>query len=130
LTRELPAWTSATWRPARGGGQSQSLALSVKSADVGPPFASVLLTLDATTGRALQREAYAGYTPARKVRTWLRFLHTGEALGWAGQLVAGLASLGATVLVWTGVSLAMRRLWRWRRRRSGNPLPEAAPLNQ
>jgi uncharacterized iron-regulated membrane protein len=128
LTRELPGWTSATWRAGRGGGQS--LALSVKSADVGPPFASVQLTLDATTGRVLQRDAYAGYTPARKVRTWLRFLHTGEALGWVGQLVAGLASLGATVLVWTGLSLAIRRLWRWRRSRSGVPLPEAEPLNQ
>ena len=120
LTREVPGWTSATWRPGRGVGQS--LALTVKSAGSWPPFASVQLTLDAATGRALQRQAYAGYTPARKVRSWLRFLHTGEALGWAGQLAAGLASLGATVLVWTGVSLAIRRLWRWRRtRQNGGP---------
>jgi uncharacterized iron-regulated membrane protein len=119
LNREVPGWTSATWRPGRA--RAQTLALTVKSAGSWPPFASVQLTLDPVTGRALNREAYAGYTPARKVRSWLRFLHTGEALGWAGQLATGLASLGATVLVWTGLSLAIRRLWRWRRRRSGAP---------
>ena len=41
---------------------------------------------------------------------WLRFLHTGEALGWPGQLVAGIASLGGVMLVWTGLALAVRRL--------------------
>jgi uncharacterized iron-regulated membrane protein len=125
LNREVPGWTSATWRPGRG--RAQSLPLSVKSAGSWPPFASVQLTLDPITGRALTREAYAGYSPARKVRSWLRFLHTGEALGWAGQLAAGLASLGATVLVWTGLSLAIRRLWRWRRTRSSAPSDPASP---
>jgi len=40
----------------------------------------------------------------------LRFGHTGEVFGLAGQTVAGLASLGALVLGYTGLSLAIRRL--------------------
>ena len=52
------------------------------------------LSLDPFTGQVLRGRGYAGYTPARKVRSWLRFLHTGEALGWPGQLAAALASLG------------------------------------
>jgi uncharacterized iron-regulated membrane protein len=116
----VPGWSSATFRMGRGG--AQTLALSVKSL-AGPPFTAVQLTLDPVTGDLLQREGYGDYTRGRKLRTWLRFLHTGEALGWAGQFVAGLASLGATLLVWTGLSLAIRRLLRWRPGRS-SPSPE------
>jgi hypothetical protein len=32
-----------------------------------------------------------------------------------GQLGAGLACVGGTVLVWTGLALAFRRLLSWRR---------------
>jgi uncharacterized iron-regulated membrane protein len=105
-----------------GRGSAQTLALSVKSM-AGPPFTAVQITLDPVTGAVLQREGYGDYSRGRKLRTWLRFLHTGEALGWGGQFVAGLASLGTTLLVWTGLSLAIRRLLRWRPGRSF-PSPE------
>lgn len=39
-----------------------------------------------------------------------RFLHTGEYFGFVGQTLAGLVSLLACVLVYTGVVLAWRRL--------------------
>lgn len=39
-----------------------------------------------------------------------RFLHTGEYFGIVGQTIAGLASLLACILVYTGVVLAWRRL--------------------
>jgi uncharacterized iron-regulated membrane protein len=39
-----------------------------------------------------------------------RFLHTGEYFGFVGQTIAGLASLLACILVYTGVVLAWRRL--------------------
>jgi uncharacterized iron-regulated membrane protein len=53
----------------------------------------------------------------------IRFLHTGEALGLAGQTVAGVVSLTSVVMVWTGLALAYRRLIapltnRFRRRRA------------
>ena len=79
-----------------------------------PSFASTQLSLDPFTGATLRKESFADATPGRKVRTWLRFLHTGEALGWPGQLIAGLVSLGASLLVWTGFALALRRFLRWR----------------
>lgn len=49
-------------------------------------------------------------TPGRQARGWLRFIHTGEIYGVIGQTIAGLASLAAIFLVWTGLSLAWRRL--------------------
>ena len=57
------------------------------------------------------------------MRSILRFAHTGEVLGFAGQTIAGLVSLGATLLVYTGLALSWRRFWSWRRRTA---LPSAA----
>ncbi|MCA8901089.1 MAG: PepSY domain-containing protein [Hyphomonas sp.] len=54
-------------------------------------------------------------TPAGRARRFVRFLHTGEVYGWIGQTIAGLASLAAVVLVYTGLSLGIRRLVRMRR---------------
>jgi hypothetical protein len=46
----------------------------------------------------------------------MRFTHTGEVLGFWGQTLAGIVSLGASVLVVTGLLLSLRRLLAWRRR--------------
>jgi uncharacterized iron-regulated membrane protein len=67
------------------------------------------------TGELLSRNGYADFTTGRKIRTWLRFLHTGEALGWIGQLLAGLACIGGVVLVYSGFALSWRRFFGKRR---------------
>lgn len=51
-------------------------------------------------------------TPGQRARTWLRFVHTGEQYGLAGQTLAAIASLAACFLVYTGLALAWRRLVR------------------
>ncbi|MBB93795.1 MAG: hypothetical protein CML68_04210 [Rhodobacteraceae bacterium] len=48
-------------------------------------------------------------------RFFVRFLHTGEVYGVIGQAVAGLASLAAAFLVYTGVMLGIGRLRRMMR---------------
>ncbi len=70
---------------------------------------TVQLILNPFTGEVLQSQGYADQTPGRRARMWLRYLHTGEALGWAGQLIAGLASLSGCLLVYTGFALSWRR---------------------
>lgn len=70
-------------------------------------------------------EPYASQPRGQKTRGWLRFVHTGEAFGAFGQTIAGLASAGAVMLVWTGLSLALRRFAACRRRRS-RPVETAA----
>ena len=55
--------------------------------------------------------------PGQRLRFWFRFVHTGEYYGFAGQTIAGIASAGGVMLVWTGFSLAIRRFWAWRKRR-------------
>lgn len=85
-----------------------------------PLFSSIQVVLDSATGRIVQASDYHGMSNGRKLRSWIRFLHTGEALGWPGQLLAGVASAGGVVLVWTGFALAWRRMIvAIRRRRQG-----------
>ena len=66
-------------------------------------------------GSLVGRSGYPTYSRGRKFRRWLRFAHTGEVYGVAGQTIAGFATTGATVLVWTGFVMAWRR---FRRRKS------------
>lgn len=76
-------------------------------------FARSQLTASAT-GAVLRWEPYSHQSRGQRWRLWARFAHTGELGGLAGQLIAGVASAGAALLAWTGMSLALRRLARTR----------------
>lgn len=84
------------------------------------PFASSTATFNAQNGELTKWEPYASGSTGRRLRSWMRFAHTGEAFGIIGQIIAGLATLGGAFLVWTGISLALRRFRNWRARRGNN----------
>ncbi|HEY8995640.1 MAG TPA: PepSY-associated TM helix domain-containing protein [Lacunisphaera sp.] len=87
----------------------QPVTLIVKTPGTWPRTATTTLTLDPYTSEMVRTEGFSDLTTGRQIRTWSRFLHTGEALGVGGQLLAGLACLGGCVLVYTGFALACRR---------------------
>ncbi|MDR1010017.1 MAG: PepSY domain-containing protein [Opitutaceae bacterium] len=91
---------------------AQSITLSVLEAGRWPRTAATTYTLNVYTGDIAHRSVFADNTPARRLRTWTRFLHTGEALGWPGRFVAGLACIVALVLCYTGFALSYRRFFR------------------
>ena len=68
------------------------------------------LTLDRSSGEVLAVTGFADTPRTQQLRGIARFLHTGEVLGFWGQTIAGLASLAALFLVWTGLALSWRRL--------------------
>lgn len=74
------------------------------------------LSLDVNTGEVIKWESYADQSAGRQLRSWIRFTHTGETGGVAGQLIAFLACVGGAFLVWTGISLAARRFYGWRKK--------------
>ena len=86
-----------------------------------PRTTTTTLTLNPFSGEILKQEGHAALSPARRLRTWTRFLHTGEAVGLPGQLVAGLACVGGCFLVYTGFALSWRRFCR----RKDRPAPAA-----
>jgi uncharacterized iron-regulated membrane protein len=97
-------------RERREDTRPQTVTLTVAEKNPWPLFSTTQLTLDPSTGVVLRKETFADYNLGRQVRSWTRFLHTGEALGLAGKAVAFVASAGAVLLVWTGFALAWRRL--------------------
>jgi uncharacterized iron-regulated membrane protein len=82
------------------------------------------VTLARQSGDVMSVETFSSLSAGRRIRSVMRFAHTGEVLGLPGQTMAGLASAGALLLVWTGFALAWRRLSAWTARRSSAPAAE------
>jgi uncharacterized iron-regulated membrane protein len=104
----VPAWRTITARLASLS--DQNIAFSIDSGNGGRPDKRAQLTLNRKTAAEVRWEPFSSYNSGRQLRAWIRFTHTGEAGGIAGQSIAALAALGGAVLVWTGLSLAIRRL--------------------
>ncbi|MGH7846395.1 MAG: PepSY domain-containing protein, partial [Candidatus Binatia bacterium] len=111
--QQAPGWIMVMMRlPPRGDGP---VTLLIQEPTAPHLFARSQLALNRSSAEIVKWEPYAAASLGRKLRIWARGLHTGEALGFAGQTVAGLASLGGCFLVWTGFAMAWRR-FRYRKR--------------
>jgi uncharacterized iron-regulated membrane protein len=91
---------------------------AIDKGDGGQPQLRSTLTLDRATGAVVTYEAFESQSLGRRLRSISRFAHTGEVLGIPGQTIAGLATAGGAVLVWTGLALAWRRWRSWMKRRA------------
>jgi uncharacterized iron-regulated membrane protein len=96
-------------RGAQSRPPASAVTVTIRQLHAWPRTATTTLQLNPYTGEILSREGYADLSTGRRIRSWTRFLHTGQALGMIGQLVAGLACLGGCLLVYTGFALAWRR---------------------
>lgn len=113
--QQVPGWRTITLRlPATPDAPA---VFAIDGGYAGEPHKRATLTLDARTGTVMRWETFAELSRGRRLRSILRFAHTGEIGGLAGQTIAGIVSLGAVVLVWTGLALSWRRLTAWRGRR-------------
>ena len=111
--KQSPGWIMMMMRlPPRSDGP---ITLLIQQPTAPHIFARSQLQLDRSAAEIVKWEPYAAASTGRKLRVWVRGLHTGEALGFASQTVAGLASLGGCFLVWTGFAMAWRR-FRYRKR--------------
>ncbi len=95
---------------------SAALAISIDEGNGGQPQKRHALTLNAYTGEEIAWLPFSQLSAGRQARSWVRFLHTGEALGILGQTIAGLVSFASILMVWTGFALAWRRFLKWYRR--------------
>ena len=124
--QQVPGWQSISVRiPAS---EEAPLTFTIDEGNGGQPQKRGQLTFERKSGEVTRWEPFSSFTSGRKLRTVLRFAHTGEVIGLIGQTLAGLVSIGAAVLVWTGLFLSWRRLRAWRARRSRMPVPATSPL--
>ncbi|MGI9054363.1 MAG: PepSY domain-containing protein, partial [Pyrinomonadaceae bacterium] len=85
-------------------------------------FGRSTLTIDAKTSEVSKWESYGEQNAGRQLRSWARFTHTGETFGIIGQFIAFLSCVGGAFLVWTGISLALRRFQNWRTKNSNGEI--------
>ncbi|HEU4884989.1 MAG TPA: PepSY-associated TM helix domain-containing protein [Longimicrobium sp.] len=110
--KQVDGWRSITLTLPKESGEP--VAFSIDRGDGGQPQKRAQLALNPATGEVAKWEPFPSQTPGRRLRSILRFAHTGEVLGIPGQTLAGLVSLGAAFLVWTGLALTWRRYRQWR----------------
>jgi uncharacterized iron-regulated membrane protein len=128
-SQQEPDWRSISVRIPEAA--SGPVAFAIDRGDGGQPQLRSTLTLD-RDGAALSYEDFSTQSPARQMRSIMRFAHTGEVLGLPGQTIAGIATAGSVVLVWTGIALAVRRgrAWMGRRARAAGTVRAGAPQPQ
>jgi uncharacterized iron-regulated membrane protein len=117
----VPGWRTINLRLPQS--DRSPVVLAIDRGDGGQPHLRSTLTLERESGRVVDEETFARQGPGRRLRSIARFAHTGEVLGVPGQTIAGLATAGATVLVWTGLALAWRRCRAWTKRRGERAAP-------
>ena len=124
--QQIPSWRTMTTRLATSA--NAPIVLAVDEGYGGQPQKRTTLTLDRASATVAKAESFESLSAGRRLRSWLRFAHTGEIYGLPGQTIAGLATAGGAVLVYTGIALALRRLAAWvaRRREVSSERPKAA----
>ena len=113
----VPGWHAIVLTLPRA--RDTGIRVEVRSGRSGQPQKAGVMTVDRRTGAALSWESFADATPSRRAQQFLRYAHTGEYWGLAGQAVAGLFAVGTVLMVWTGLSVALLMFRFWRQKRSG-----------
>jgi uncharacterized iron-regulated membrane protein len=113
--QQVPDWKSISLRlPNNATGP---ITFSIDRGNGGRPDLRSQLILNPASGEIVRWDPFSSYNSGRQLRAWARFTHTGEAGGLFGQSLAAIASAGASLLVFTGLSLGVRRLLAWKGRR-------------
>jgi uncharacterized iron-regulated membrane protein len=130
VENESPEWRTINLRLP--GPTDRDVTVTVDRGWGGQPQLRSTLTFDRRTATLVRSQSFGDQNRGQQARTWLRFVHTGEFYGLAGQTIAGIASLAAVFLVWTGFALALRRFLAWlaRQRRAGQLAPQGVRLAQ
>jgi uncharacterized iron-regulated membrane protein len=102
-----PDWRTITLNVTRDANTPVSAAIDTGTG--GQPQKRTQYLLNRVTGAVLKTSTFADGSLGQRLRALVRFGHTGEYGGSPGQLIAAVSSLAACVLVYTGLSLAVRR---------------------
>jgi uncharacterized iron-regulated membrane protein len=121
---QVDGWRTLTLRVPTAA--QSPFVFTIDRGTAGQPQHRGTLTVQRDGSGAISWEPFQAQSTGRRIRTFLRFLHTGEVFGIAGQTVAGFASLGAVFLVWTGLALSWRRFFSRQRRTDERRVVKAA----
>ncbi len=120
-----PNWRTITLNTVRDA--NSPVQVSVDTGTGGQPQKRTQYLLNGNSGAVLKMTRFADASLGQRLRSFVRFGHTGEWGGWAGQLIAAIVSFAACALVYTGLSLSIRRLTAILKRKRGStsaPIPD------
>jgi uncharacterized iron-regulated membrane protein len=120
---QIPAWRTMTTRLATS--DNAPVVITVDEGYAGQPQKRTTITFNRASAVAEKTDLFESLSPGRRLRSWLRFAHTGEIYGLTGQTIAGIVSAGGVVLVYTGIALALRRFTAWIARRRSPSIPRS-----
>jgi uncharacterized iron-regulated membrane protein len=109
VKNRFPEWTSIGLETKAAAGGALNLVVFEPAA-----FATrgrIQLAVDPYSGEVLTKTAFEDRSPGTRARVWIRFLHTGEAFGLPGRIIATIASAASLFLVYTGFMLSWRRFF-------------------
>lgn len=109
--RKSAGWESISFRLPQKPGVPVT-ALILEKPNFWYPKARSQISLNEATGDEVKWEPYTAHSRGRVWRTWARYLHTGEALAFPGQLLAFVGAGGAVMLVWTGFAMSWTRFFK------------------
>jgi hypothetical protein len=101
-----PAWRTITLNIARNA--KAPVQAVIDTGTGGQPQKRTQYVLNRDTGAVVKTSSFADGSLGQRLRAFVRFGHTGEYGGWMSQVIAALSSLGACVLVYTGLSQGNR----------------------
>lgn len=110
-TRAFPRWESVAIPLPIASAPTKPAELLVFEPALFSTAGRIQVHLDPFRGDVLQQVAFADRSRGIRARVWVRFLHTGEAFGLTGKIIATLATAASLVLVWTGFALSWRRFF-------------------
>ncbi len=101
----VPGWRSillAVPRPDDG-----QIRAEVRTGRAGQPQKASVVMLDRGSGAVLSVKSFRDESPGHRAQEFLRYAHTGEYWGLAGQVLAGVFAFATVLMVWTGFSVAL-----------------------
>ena len=90
--QQVPGWRSISFRLPTAA--DAPFVFTIDEGTGGQPQKRGTLTLNRSTAEIVRWEPFASLSTGRRIRSWLRFAHTGEVYGLVGQTIAGLVSAG------------------------------------
>jgi uncharacterized iron-regulated membrane protein len=115
VKKNYPGWKTISFQLPTVA--NKTVTVSVDAGMGGQPQLRSTVIVDKSSGTIIRSEQFKDMDPGLRARLWMRFVHTGEYYGFAGQTIAGIASAAGAILVWTGLALSFRRYFSWMKRR-------------
>jgi uncharacterized iron-regulated membrane protein len=117
LAQSEVGWTSIVIAlPARDG----NVRITIDKGNGGQPQSRFDRVLSPDGFRVISEHHWTDDPIAQRARAFVRFGHTGEMGGLAGQAIGAIACLAGCFLVWTGIAMALSRLRSFLRRRGAS----------